>query len=144
MVAALVIGGGGFAVIKAAGASSSTTSQPAGPGGAQGGPGGFGGGAMGSNALAGAMYGDFTASDGNGGYTTERLQSGTVTAVSTTSITAQSADGHTTTFVIGPATTVDNGNDQISDVKTGDTVTVIGVVDGSTVTASTITDTTLS
>ncbi|GAA2350676.1 hypothetical protein [Dactylosporangium salmoneum] len=147
VVAALVIGGGGFAVIKAASGDSSSTSQQAGPGGnGQGGPGGFGGGFMdrGANGLSGALYGDFTASDGNGGYTTKRLQSGTVTEVSTTSITAKSADGHATTFVIGSSTTVDNGNDQISDVKTGDTVTVVGTVDGSTVTATSITDTTLS
>jgi hypothetical protein len=104
----------------------------------------MGGGAMGGNALSGAMYGDFTTSDGNGGYVTKRLQSGTVTAISTTSITAKSADGHTTTFVIGSSTTVDNGNDQVSDIKTGDTVTVVGTVDGSTVTATTITDGTLS
>ena len=85
-----------------------------------------------------------TASDGNGGYTTKRLQSGTVTDVSATSITAKSADGHTTTFVIGASTTVDNGNDQVADIKTGDTVTVVGTVDGSTVTATTIMDTALN
>ncbi|GAA4248972.1 hypothetical protein [Dactylosporangium darangshiense] len=153
IVAALVIGGGGFAVIRAASDSSSQTSQQAGPGGGQGGPGGqggfgggqgFGGGMGGSNGLSGALYGDFTASDGNGGYTTKRLQTGTVTDVSTTSITAKSADGHSTTFVIGTSTTVDNGNDQVADIKTGDTVTVVGTVDGSTATATTITDTTLN
>ncbi|WP_426508254.1 hypothetical protein ACPPVO_57695 [Dactylosporangium sp. McL0621] len=145
-VAALVIGGGGFAVIKAASGDSSSTTAQAGPGGAngQGGPGGRGGGfGGGASGLSGALHGDFTASDGNGGYTTKRLQSGTVTGISTTSITAKSADGHATTFVIGSATTVDNGNDQVSDVKTGDTVTVVGTVDGTTVTATTITDTAL-
>ncbi|WP_433052762.1 hypothetical protein [Dactylosporangium sp. CS-033363] len=150
VVAALVIGGGGYAVVKAAGGSSSTTTQQAGPGGGngQGGPGGgMGGGGMGgggSTGLSGALYGDFTASDGNGGYTTKRLQTGTVTEISTTSITAKSADGHTTTFVIGSATSVDNGQDQVSDIQTGDTVTVVGTVDGSTATATTITDTTLN
>ncbi|MFG2038036.1 hypothetical protein [Dactylosporangium sp. NPDC048998] len=143
VVAALVIGGGGFAVVKAAGGSSST-SQQAGQGGPGGGFGRFDGGMGGANGLSGALYGDFTASDGNGGYVTKRLQSGTVTDVSTTSITAKSADGHTTTFKIGSSTTVDNGNDQVSDIKTGDTVTVVGTVDGSTVTATTITDTTLN
>ncbi|WP_432980745.1 hypothetical protein [Dactylosporangium sp. CA-233914] len=150
VVAALVIGGGGFAVVKAASGDSSSTSQQAGPGGTggfggngPGGPGGFGGG-MGGNGLSGALHGDFTASDGNGGYTTKRLQTGTVTEISTTSITAKSADGHATTFVIGSSTTVDNGNDQVSDIKTGDTVTVVGAVDGSTATATTITDTTLN
>jgi hypothetical protein len=149
VVAALVIGGGGFAVIRAA-SGGTTTSQQAGPGGmggnGQGGPGSgnFAGGMRGgASGLSGALYGDFTASDGNGGYTTKRLQSGTVTAVSTTSITAKSADGHATTFVIGSATSVDNGNDAVSDIKAGDTVTVVGTVSGDTATATTITDTTL-
>ncbi|MFB9177282.1 hypothetical protein ACFFX1_03965 [Dactylosporangium sucinum] len=142
IVAALVIGGGGFAVIRAAGDSSSATTQQAGPGGQggpgglggapqDGGPGGFGGGAADVN---GALYGDFVSSDGNGGYTTERLQSGTVTAVSTTSITARSADGHSTTFVVQDGAVV-------ADVKTGDTVTIVGTVDGDTVTATSITET---
>jgi hypothetical protein len=67
-----------------------------------------------------------------------------VTAVSSTSVTAKSADGHTTTFDVGSATKVDNGDDAIADVKTGDTVTVVGSVSGDTTTATTITDTTLS
>jgi hypothetical protein len=131
-------------VIKAASGSSSSTSQQAGPGTGQGGPGGPGGfGGRGAGGVAGALHGDFTASDGNGGYTTKRLQAGTVTDVSATSITAKSADGYTTTFAIGAATTVDNGDDQVTDVKTGDAVTVVGTVDGSKATATTITDTTL-
>ncbi|GAA3294259.1 hypothetical protein Dvina_50435 [Dactylosporangium vinaceum] len=150
VVAALVIGGGGFAVIKAAGgASAGATAQQGGPGGnGQGGPGGmgnFGGGGMGAGAgLSGALYGDFTASDGNGGYATKRLQTGTVTAISATSITAKSADGHATTFVINGSTSVDNGNDQVADVKTGDTVTVVGTVSGDTATATAINDSTLN
>ncbi|WP_432832155.1 hypothetical protein [Dactylosporangium sp. CA-092794] len=148
VVAALVLGGGGFAVYKAADNGSSPTSQQAGPGGnGMGGPGGFtrfDGAIGGADGVAGALYGDFTASDGNGGYVTKRLQTGTVTDVSATSITAKSADGHTTTFVIGAGTTVDNGDDQVSDVKAGDTVTVVGTVDGTQATATTITDSTLT
>jgi hypothetical protein len=152
VVAALVIGGGGFAVIRAAGNdATASTSQQGGPGGVggngQGGPGGgnFAGGmGGGAGGLSGALYGDFTASDGNGGYTTKRLQTGTVTAVSATSITAQSADGHTTTFVIGSSTRVGNGSDAVADIKSGDTVTVVGTVAGDTATATTITDTTLN
>jgi hypothetical protein len=102
----------------------------------------MGGGA--GTGLSGALYGDFTASDELGGYTTKRLQTGTVTEISTTSITAKSADGHTTTFVIGSSTTVDNGDDQVADIKSGDTVSVVGTVSGSTATATTITDTTLN
>jgi hypothetical protein len=104
VVAALVLVGGGIAVAKAVDNGSSTGMNQSGPGGGQfggpsgqngqggqGGPGGqFGGRADG---LSGALHGDFVASDGNGGYVTKRLQSGTVTAVSSTSISAKSADG---------------------------------------------------
>ena len=78
--------------------------------------------------------------DGAGKYVTERLQSGTVTAVSATSITAKSEDGHETTFTVDAATQVNGGTSKIADVKPGDTVTVAGLVSGSTVTATSITD----
>ncbi|WP_433328100.1 hypothetical protein [Dactylosporangium sp. CA-139066] len=123
------------------------------PGGGQGFPGGGGpggqgfpggGGAFtrggGANALGGALHGDFVVKSGNGQYVTERLQSGTVTAVSATSITAKSEDGHATTFVVGADTKVGNGAAKISDVKAGDSVTVIGTVSGDTATATEITD----
>ncbi|MFI5913595.1 hypothetical protein [Dactylosporangium sp. NPDC051541] len=145
VVAALVIGGGGFAVIRAASGDATASTAPAGgPGGMGGGQGGPGMGNFNNSGLSGALYGDFTASDGNGGYTTKRLQTGTVTDISTTSITAKSADGRATTFVIGSSTSIDNGNDAVSDIKTGDTVTVVGTVSGDTATATTITDTALN
>lgn len=149
-VAALVIGGGGFAVIRAAGDTAAPASQQtgaqgaqAGPADGQGGPGAIGGGGTGRGAsgLAGVMYGDFVASDGSGGTVTRRLQSGTVTAVSATSITARSADGHGTTFAVTSSTTVGNG--AIGDVKEGDTVTVVGTLSGGTATAIAITDSAL-
>ena len=140
-VAGAVVVVGGVAVANASTTSSSTTSSSQqGPGGGMGAP---GGGMGGGDGLQGALHGDFTVATSSGSYTTERLQSGTVTAVSSTSITAKSADGHTTTFVVGSSTKVDNGNDAISAVKTGDTVTVVGTVSGDTVTATTIMDTTL-
>ncbi|MFI5907873.1 hypothetical protein [Dactylosporangium sp. NPDC051541] len=116
------------------------------PGGGPGGPGGFGpgfGGRGGANALVGALHGDFVVKGGDGQYVTERLQSGTVTAVSATSITAKSEDGHATTFVVSDATKVDNGVAKIADVKAGDTVTIVGTVAGDTATATEITDTAL-
>lgn len=152
-VAALVIGGGGFAVIRAGGDSTANTSQQTGvqgaqgaqgaQGGGQGAPGAMGGGGTGgmgrgASGLSGLMYGDFVASDSNGGYLTRRLQTGTVTAVSSTSITAKSADGHGTTFAVTSSTTVGGGT--IADVQAGDTVTVIGTLSGGTATATTITD----
>jgi hypothetical protein len=101
------------------------------------GGGGTGGMGRGASGLAGVMYGDFVASDGNGGHVTRRMQTGTVTAVSATSITAKSADGHETTFVVSASTTLGTG--AIGDVKVGDTVTVIGTLSGGTATATTIT-----
>jgi len=142
-VAGVVVVGGGVAVVSAVNSSNSATNQNGfgGPGGGFGG--GRGAGGFGAGGLSDALYGDFVASDGNGGYTTKRLQSGTVTAVSATSITAKSADGHTTTFALNSSTQVDNGAAQVSGVKTGDTVVVVGTLAGSTATASTITDLTL-
>ncbi|WP_433065415.1 hypothetical protein [Dactylosporangium sp. CS-033363] len=113
--------------------------------GGQAGQGGFPGGgfARGGNVISGALHGDFVVKGSDGQYVTQRLQTGTVTAVSATSITAKSEDGHATTFVVGADTKVDNGASKIGDVKTGDTVTVIGLVSGDTATATTITDTAL-
>jgi hypothetical protein len=148
LAVALVLVGGGIAVAKAVDNGSSTGTTSGAPGGGQvggpgdqGGPGGPGGRAGG---LDGALHGDFVVSDGTGGYVTRRLQSGTVTAVSSTSITAKSADGYSTTFVVSSSTSVDNGVDAIGNVKTGDTVTVVGTVSGSTTTADTIFDRTLN
>jgi hypothetical protein len=143
VVAALVLVGGGIAVAKAVDSGSSTGTNQGTPGGGPGGPGDgqFGGRGDG---LSGALHGDFVASDGNGGYVTKRLQSGTVTDVSSTSITAKSADGHSTTFAVSSSTSVDNGVDTISNVKTGDTVTVVGTVSGGTATATSIFDSTLN
>jgi hypothetical protein len=59
------------------------------------------------------------------------LQNGTVTAVSTSSITVKSTDAYSRTYTITSSTTVDQGNDQTSSVKTGDTVTVIASQAGS-------------
>jgi hypothetical protein len=143
-IAAVVLVGGGIAVAKAANSGSSNTQGPGGNGGQFDGRGGQFGGPGGANGLSGALYGDFVASDGNNGYVTKRLQAGTVTAVSSTSITAKSADGHSTTFVVNSSTSVDNGIDAISDVKTGDTVTVVGTVSGSLATATSVFDVTLN
>ncbi|GAA3236194.1 hypothetical protein GCM10010532_074450 [Dactylosporangium siamense] len=145
-------------MIRASSDNGASTSQQTGaqgaqgaqgaPGGGQGAPGGMGGGGMGggtgrgANGLAGVLYGDFVASDGNGGTVTRRMQTGTVTAVSASSITAKSADGHATTFAVTSSTTVGGGT--IGDVKVGDTVTVVGAISGDAAIATTITDSTLN
>lgn len=70
------------------------------------------------------------------------FQRGTVSAVSATSITVQSKDGYAATYVVDAKTKVRQAKEQaaIADVKTGDKVRVVGVKDGSTVTATRIAD----
>lgn len=48
------------------------------------------------------LHGEFVVPDGRGGFQTDIVQLGTVTAVSPTSITARSDDGFTATYVIPP------------------------------------------
>ena len=63
---------------------------------------------------------------------------GTVTAVSTTSITVKAADGYTLTFAVNSDTKVHVGKGKtgkVTDVKSGDRALVAGVKAGSTVTA---------
>ena len=70
------------------------------------------------------------------------FQRGTVSAVSATSITVQSKDGYSATYVVDAKTKVRQAKEQatMGDVKTGDKVRVVGVKDGSTVTATRIAD----
>jgi len=143
IVAAAVVGGGVTAAVVSSGDGSST--QAGGPGGGQGGfggPGGTGTGAAGG--LMTALHGTYVVSDGNGGYTTQLTQTGTVSAVSASSITVKSADGYTKKYVISSSTAVDNGDDAIADVAAGHTVQVVASSAGDKVTATTITDTTIA
>ncbi|WP_158887663.1 hypothetical protein [Amycolatopsis anabasis] len=121
-IAVAIAAAGGVAIY--AGTSANGSEQA---GGRMTGPGGGMGGAPRE-----ALHGDFVVSDGNGGYTTERMQTGEVTAISATSITAASKDGYTQTYAI------DAGTRKTSDPKTGDTVTVIAKVTGQTATATSI------
>jgi hypothetical protein len=147
-VSAVIVIGGGVAVANAASTSNAVQGGGpggqgrggyGGPGGIPGGPGGFQRGGM-AGGLVGALHGDFVVKDSSGKYVTERLQTGTVTAVSATSITVKSEDEHATTFTVGSATKVDNGAAKIADVKVGDAVTTVGTVSGDTVTATEISD----
>lgn len=84
------------------------------PGGPPPGAGPFGGGGPGRSGTGhvspdpAALHGEFVVPDGNGGFQTDIVQVGTVTAVSATSITARSDDGFTSTYVI-PPTAADSG-----------------------------------
>jgi len=143
-VAAVVAAGGGYGISKLVDTGTAAAATPAagaggfGAGGA-GGRGGFGGGAGGIGGLMSALHGDFTVSE-NGSVVTERLQTGEITAVSATSITAKSTDGYTQTYVINSSTLVDNGDEQVSALKTGTTVTIIAKLSGDAGTATTISD----
>ena len=126
-VAAAIVAGGGAAVWAAS--SSAATDAQAGPGGTTGGPGGVPGGA---GALGSALHGEYVASDGNGGYVTKIMQTGEVTELSATSLTAKSDDGFSKTY------TITSG--QATGLATGDTVTVVATESGSTATATSVTD----
>ncbi|NBH02712.1 hypothetical protein GTY80_05505, partial [Amycolatopsis sp. SID8362] len=92
--------------------------------------GGFGGGMA---AMRDALHGDFVVANPNGGYTTERLQTGDVTELSATSVTLTSKDGYKQTY------TIDSSTQKTGEVKQGDAnVTVVAKVDGTTATATSL------
>ena len=70
------------------------------------------------------------------------FQRGTVSAVTATSITVKSTDGFSATYVVDAKTKVHHAKEQeaITEVKNGDTVRVVGLKDGSTITAKRIAD----
>lgn len=125
---AAVLAAGGAAVIYAA---AGTTERGGGPGFGGPPPGGFGPG-PGSAATA-ALHGEFVVDDGMGGYTTELTQTGVVTDISATVVTARSADGFTRTYTITAQTR--QGRDP---VQPGDTATIRAVAQGGTDTATVI------
>jgi hypothetical protein len=138
---AVVIAAGGGAAIWAGTSSADNSAQQGGPGGfggpgsgqfrGQGMPGGNFGGGMAE--LRDALHGDFVVANPNGGYTTERLQTGDVTALSATSVTLTSKDGYKQTY------TLDGSTQKTGDVKQGDTnITVVAKVDGQTATATSL------
>jgi hypothetical protein len=105
-------------------------------------PGGrfFGGFAGGFGAAAGALHGEFVVPASGGGYQTEDTQRGSVTAVSTSSITVKSADGFTKKYQVTSSTLVDAQRAGIGSVKDGHQVLVLATVSGATATATTIED----
>ena len=89
------------------------------------------------------MHGQFVVGKSGGGYETIDVQSGQVTAVSTTSITLKSADGFTKSYVVASSTLVDAQRDGIGSVKIGNQASVQATVSGSAATAVSIEDLTL-
>ena len=100
--------------------------SPGGPG--PGGPGRW-------SAPAAALHGEFVAPDGNGAYTTVLTQTGVLTAVSDTSITAKSADGFTQIYTIAPGSRAAN-----TALAVNDTVTIRANVANNAATATTVTE----
>ncbi len=90
--------------------------------------------------LGGAVHGQLTVPKSGGGYQTVDVQDGTVTAVSTGSVTVKSADGYTATYTVTSKTVVDAEAAGIGSVKKGDTIFVTATVSGSTATAANILD----
>jgi hypothetical protein len=100
--------------------------------------GGFG--AFGFGGLGGVIHGQVTVPKSGGGYQTEDVQSGTVTAVSSSSITVKSADGYSATYAVASSTEVNAQAAGIGTVKTGDTVRITATVSGGKTTAASIID----
>lgn len=87
-----------------------------------------------------ALHGEFVVPRSGGGYQTDDIQRGRVTAVSTSSITVKSADGFTKTYQVTSSTLVDAQRDGIGSVKDGHQVFVLARVSGGTATATSIQD----
>lgn len=130
-IAAVIAAAGGGVVYAATHSGGNEHGGPGGPGGPGMSWGGHNAAGPGAAAEAG-LHGVFVISDGNGGFTTEITQTGTVTAVSDTSITAQSADNFSQTYTITDST-------RRSAVKVGDTVRIQGTEANGTATATAIT-----
>jgi len=88
----------------------------------------------------GAIHGQYVAPKPGGGYQTIDVQTGKVTAVSSTSITLRSADGYTHTYAVTSSTMVNAQRGGISSIKTGNEVSVRATVSGGTATAAQIID----
>jgi hypothetical protein len=103
-----------------------------------GGRGGFGG------DLRGALHGELVVPQEDGtGTRTITVQSGTVTAVSPTSLSVRSSDGFDATYVVSSSTQLAGDTGGISAVKKDHQVTVVATKSGSTLTAIRVGDRTL-
>jgi hypothetical protein len=133
-VAVVIAGLGGAAIYAATDSGSRPMGGPhqfSGPGGMPGGPPAMHG--LGpDSAGATSIHGEFVV-PGVGGYTTVLTQTGSVTAVSPTSITVRSEDGYTHTYVVPPnqgGTTPPfavNDSVTIRATRTADTATVTNI-----------------
>jgi hypothetical protein len=107
------------------------------------GPAGAIAGPLGGLGFFGAVHGQFVVPKSGGGYQTLDIQQGTVTAVSSTSITLKSADGFTKTYTVTSSTLVNAQRSGIGSVKAGNKAVVFATQSGAVATASRIADLTL-
>ena len=101
----------------------------------RGGPGGFG-----SLGGFGVVHGTYVVAKPGGGYQTVQTQTGTVKAVSATSLSVTSKDGFAFTYVVKAGTNVDAQRDGIASVKKGDQVLVRATLSGKTATVTRVVD----
>ena len=90
----------------------------------------------------GAIHGEFTTRQPDGTFRTVATQTGEATEVSQDEITVKSEDGYSRTYVVDEDTFVGAGRDGIGDVKVGDEVDVVAVLEDGTAKARRVTDTT--
>jgi hypothetical protein len=85
----------------------------------------FGHGRPGLGGPLGALHGEFVVPKQGGGYQTLLVQQGTVSSVSSSSITVKSADGFSETYTVNSDTLVNAARDGISSIKKGAKVSVL-------------------
>jgi hypothetical protein len=105
-----------------------------------GGGGGFYGGGIGGGFSGAPVHGTLVVPASGGGYQTEDIQRGKVTAISSSSITLLSADKYTKAYQVTGSTSVNAGHGGLSTVKVGDQVSITATVHGSTATVNSIID----
>jgi hypothetical protein len=97
---------------------------------------------LGKFGLGRGIHGEMTTRAPGGGYQVLATQVGEVKSVSATSLTVQSVDGFSRTYIVDDGTLVNAGNNGIADVHDKDTVRVIAIVKDGKATAVRIGDVT--
>jgi len=92
---------------------------------------------MGMGMGMGMLHGEVVVEDSDGDYVTQQVQRGEVTAVSDASITVVSEDGFEATYAIDTDTALKRDREDGA-AQVGDTVHVVGVIEGSTTTAQAV------
>ncbi|HEY5186634.1 MAG TPA: DUF5666 domain-containing protein [Actinomycetes bacterium] len=88
------------------------------------------------------IHGEFTVKNKSGNFVVLDTQRGTVTGTTGSTLTVRSPDGFTATYTVDSTTKIrkDRAPASLTDIKVGDTVGVVGVKSGGTVTAKAIRD----